>query len=174
MFAKICRRVIKFFTPGGLDASGPVNLQCFEYAVGEFTVYASLAQFRAYSNRTVAATDPVADIGFGETAVVLQSLVGEPIEFCPDVRLGETLARQLRRQFRARVFASRERGDRGFPDLPRLIVAQASASSADSSSSTSALGRAARSGSAIARTAASISAAISGFSFSAIRTLSLP
>lgn len=52
MFAKVCRRIIEFFAPGGLDAGGPVNLQGFEYDVGERAVDASFAEFRAYSNRS--------------------------------------------------------------------------------------------------------------------------
>lgn len=171
MLPIVCRGGGEFLAPDRVDALLPINLELIHQRRRERFVDAAVSQFRTNFQRAVTARDAVVNVGFSETAVVLEPFGGEALKLGVYVAIVEPLGAELSLEFDSTVFAARKRGDRYVANSPRGFVAQASASRDSSSSSVSTT---AASGRACARTPASISPAISLFSLSRSRTFSLP
>jgi hypothetical protein len=150
---------------------GEILLEFVERRSDGGAIYPALAQFQPDAPGSVPALGALARVGGRETPVVLQAGRAEGVQRIAD-HIGVEAARaELALEFAAAVFAPGQRRDGGSSGRrPRVLVAQASASTGSSSTS-SAL---AEWGIAEARTPASISLAMAGLSLRNRRTLSLP
>ena len=127
--------------------------------------YTTLPQLGPDTQWSITALNALVDISFGISAIALQALPSQQVEHLADLIKIKTFASQLALQLLAGMLARGQQADRRLLDLRQLTQASTSAASAS---------RSAGLGKTSARMRASISCAISGFSFRNRRTFSLP
>ena len=157
----------EFFLAHSLYGPGPVHVQCVKHMFHHLVRHTALLQFPAYVHGTVTPVDSVVNVGFCVAFVALQTLACQVRHDGFNGAASKTAQGEFSDQFLPAVLPPRQQVECTFPDR-LLVVAQASTSSASS------LSLAARSGRTRARTAASISCAMSVCSLRKLRTLSFP
>jgi len=99
--------VPELFAPGNTCALAPVNCKPLKQRRQQHFIDPALSQFRADLNRTVTTIDAVMDIGFSESVIVLQALIGQSAEHGVDRGIAKSLRRKFAFELAARVLAAR-------------------------------------------------------------------
>ena len=128
------RRLPEFTSLGAHCQFAEIQLAFGQGMFGYRVIDASLAEFGTDTVRAVTARRALAQIGLGETSITLQTALNQVVDDLLCQTGIETARPQFTLDLAGAVFAPCERGNgRGFGILPR-IFAQASTSSAISSS----------------------------------------